>query len=60
MFASPTSPHVKIIDFGLSKKYAKNEVLSQTVGTVRYKESMRGGDDDIQKASPSSVGRDLL
>jgi len=34
MFASPTSPQIKIIDFGLSKKYLKNEILSQTVGTV--------------------------
>lgn len=34
MFASPTSPNVKIIDFGLSKKYFENETLSQTVGTV--------------------------
>jgi calcium-dependent protein kinase len=34
MFASPTSPNVKIIDFGLSKKYGKNEILNQTVGTV--------------------------
>jgi calcium-dependent protein kinase len=34
MFASPTSPNVKIIDFGLSKKYLQNETLSQTVGTV--------------------------
>lgn len=34
MFASPTSPSVKIIDFGLSKNYFKNERLSQTVGTV--------------------------
>jgi len=34
MFASPTSPNVKIIDFGLSKKYSQNEILSQTVGTV--------------------------
>ena len=34
MFASPTSPHVKIIDFGLSKKYLRNQTLSQTVGTI--------------------------
>jgi len=34
MFASPTSPNVKIIDFGLSKKYCVDEILSQTVGTV--------------------------
>ncbi len=34
MFASPTSPNVKIIDFGLSKKYFENETMSQTVGTV--------------------------
>ena len=34
MFASPTSPHIKLIDFGLSKKYLKNQYMSQTVGTV--------------------------
>jgi Ca2+-binding EF-hand superfamily protein len=34
MFASPTSQHVKIIDFGLSKKYLDNQHLHQTVGTV--------------------------
>lgn len=34
MFASPTSPHVKIIDFGLSKKYLQNQTMSQTVGTI--------------------------
>ncbi len=34
MFASPTSPNIKIIDFGLSKKYFENQTLSQTVGTV--------------------------
>lgn len=34
MFASPTSPSVKLIDFGLSKKYSKDQRLKQTVGTV--------------------------
>lgn len=34
MFASPTSPNVKIIDFGLSKKYGPDEIMKQTVGTV--------------------------
>jgi len=34
MFASPTSRNVKVIDFGLSKKYFENETMNQTVGTV--------------------------
>lgn len=34
MFASPTSPTVKIIDFGLSKKYGNDEVLKKTCGTI--------------------------
>lgn len=34
MFASPTSPDVKVIDFGLSKKYASGEHLRDAVGTV--------------------------
>jgi calcium-dependent protein kinase len=34
MFAHPTSASVKIIDFGLSKKYAQEEKLHDAVGTV--------------------------
>ena len=34
MFASPDSSNVKIIDFGLSKKYADKGHLHDTVGTV--------------------------
>jgi serine/threonine protein kinase len=35
MFSSPTASSVKIIDFGLSKKYAKDtDVMNDTVGTV--------------------------
>ena len=34
MFATPTSYSIKIIDFGLSKKYAHAEHLHETVGTV--------------------------
>jgi len=37
MFASPTSSTVKIIDFGLSKKYGKmgdDSLMNETVGTV--------------------------
>lgn len=34
MFATPTSYTIKIIDFGLSKKYAHEEHLHDTVGTV--------------------------
>jgi serine/threonine protein kinase len=34
MFANPSSNEVKIIDFGLSKKYAHEEHLHDAVGTV--------------------------
>ena len=34
MFSSPTSSIVKVIDFGLSKKYSQKEHLHDTVGTV--------------------------
>eukprot|EP00934_Nitzschia_sp_Nitz4_P009132 Nitzschia sp. Nitz4//scaffold133_size116822//53772//55998//NITZ4_003806-RA/size116822-snap-gene-0.3-mRNA-1//1//CDS//3329535393//9122//frame0 len=34
MFASPESDVVKVIDFGLSKKYSQAEHLHDTVGTV--------------------------
>ena len=34
MFADSISYTVKIIDFGLSKKYAHSEHLRDTVGTV--------------------------
>ena len=34
MFATPDSSAVKIIDFGLGKKYAHEEHLHDAVGTV--------------------------
>lgn len=34
MFSSPNSDTVKVIDFGLSKKYSQDEHLTETVGTV--------------------------
>ena len=34
MFASPTSSTVKIIDFGLSKKYGTDATMNETVGTI--------------------------
>lgn len=34
MFSSPNSDSVKVIDFGLSKKYSQEEHLHETVGTV--------------------------
>lgn len=34
MFSSPNSDNVKVIDFGLSKKYSQAEQLHETVGTV--------------------------
>jgi calcium-dependent protein kinase len=34
MFSSPNSDAVKVIDFGLSKKYSQEEHLHETVGTV--------------------------
>ena len=34
MFASPASANVKIIDFGLSKKYFHNETMNHFVGTI--------------------------
>lgn len=41
MFASPTSPTVKIIDFGLSKKYSSSaELMHETVGTGEYNKYM--------------------
>jgi len=50
MFAIPTSPNVKIIDFGLSTKYGKNEILNQTVSTVytMAPEVIKGGGYDQQ------------
>lgn len=34
MFSTPSSDSVKVIDFGLSKKYSHDEHLTETVGTV--------------------------
>ena len=34
MFSSPTTNIVKVIDFGLSKKYSQKEHLHDAVGTV--------------------------
>ena len=57
MFASPTSPNVKIIDFGLSKKYGKNEILNQTVGTVyTMAPEVIKGDGYTQQCDVWSIG----
>jgi serine/threonine protein kinase len=37
MFSNPVTYSVKLIDFGLSKKYAMQEHLHDTVGTVSFK-----------------------
>ena len=56
MFSSPHSDVVKIIDFGLSKKYASDEVLHDQVGTVYTMAPELLAGDYNEKADVWSLG----
>lgn len=56
MFASPQSDVVKIIDFGLSQKFAGNEVLHDQVGTVYTMAPELLAGDYNEKADVWSLG----
>lgn len=56
MFASPQSDVVKIIDFGLSQKFASDEVLHDQVGTVYTMAPELLAGDYNEKADVWSLG----
>eukprot|EP00977_Amphora_coffeiformis_P005628 scaffold1182_cov165-Amphora_coffeaeformis.AAC.4 len=56
MFASPNTDVVKIIDFGLSQKFASNEVLHDQVGTVYTMAPELLAGDYNEKADVWSLG----
>ena len=56
MFSSPQTDVVKIIDFGLSKKYASDEILHDQVGTVYTMAPELLAGDYNEKADVWSLG----
>lgn len=70
MFASPNSTTVKVIDFGLSKKYSQQEHLHDTVGTVYtmapevlkgdYDNKVRSGEVSRELFHLSNIGSQIL